>query len=508
MATINSTLRSTAARVPDREALVFGDIRYSYAEFDTLVDRVAGIFQDSGISKGDRLAIMASNSDRFVVTYYAAQRLGCIVVPVNPGSAAPELTHLLHDSGATVLVFDQIVERVVDEVVATATSALTLFALQPIAGYADLFELAAEAPFRRVDVKLSESDDAQLLYTSGTTGAPKGALFDNHRALWTAMSCIGTMGMADEDRLLHVAPLYHAAELGIMLISGVLIGATHIVHKGFDPLKVVETLEQERITMFFGVPTMYQFILRTPKLADRDLSALRTGMFGAAPMPASSVKQLVKALPSVKLFQLCGQTEGGPGGIYSNDAQVRERPETSGRQAIVMSECRVVDEFDRNVSAGSVGELILRGESVMKGYWNNPKATAETIRNGWLYTGDLMRLDADGYMTLLDRKKDMIITGGRNVYSIEVENAIAAHPAIQDSAIVGEFDEEYGESIVAVVVLKPAQSLELDDLRTFCCDRVSRYKAPHRLVVVENIPRNASGKVLKRVIKEQLLLGP
>ncbi|MFC9998620.1 class I adenylate-forming enzyme family protein [Nocardia sp. NPDC127526] len=505
MATIGATLRATAKRVPDRTALVFGDCRYTYAELDAEVDRVAAVLAEHGIAKGDRLALMATNSDRFVIVFYAAHRLGALFVPINPASAAPELDYLLRDSGAAALVFDAAVAPVVRKAVENGLpEAIRVFGMSEIDGFPDLFALAAAHDGAPIEVEIAESDDAQILYTSGTTGNPKGALFDHHRALWVALSCMATCGMAEGDRFLHVAPLYHAAELCIMLIPGTLIGATHVVHNGFDPAQVLDTMERERITMFFGVPTMYQFLLRRPDAAARDLSAWRTGMFGAAPMPASAVEQLIETWPEVNFLQLCGQTEAGPGGIFSTRDQVRERPDASGRQALVMMQARVVDPDGGDVAAGEVGELILRGETVMKGYWNKPEATAETVRDGWLHTGDLARLDADGYMTLVDRLKDLIITGGRNVYSIEVENAIAAHPAIVDSAVIGRSHPEYGESIVAVVVLAEGAELGLEELREFCAERIASYKLPHDLVIVGAIPRNPSGKILKRDLRDRL----
>lgn len=505
MATIGGTLRTTARRVPEREALVFGDTRYTYAGLDTEVDRVAGVLAASGLQKGDRLTLMATNSDRFVIAFYACHRLGAILVPVNPASAVPELGYILRDCGATTLIFDPVVEPVVrtaaDEGI---LDSLQVFALGGVDGFDDLFTLAATRDGTPVEVTVGESDDAQILYTSGTTGAPKGALFDHHRALWDAFSCSATCGMADGDRFLHVAPLYHAAELCIMLIPGTILGATHIVHSGFDPARVLETLEHERITMFFGVPTMYQFLLRLPDFAERDLSAWRTGLFGAAPMPPSAAEQLTRVLPKVNFIQMCGQTEAGPSGIFANREQVLARPDASGRQAMIMTECRVVDADDHDVAPGEVGELLLRGESLMKGYWNNPEATAATIRNGWLHTGDLVRLDPDGYMTLVDRLKDMIITGGRNVYSVEVEHAVAAHPAVLDCAAIARPHPEYGESIVAVVVLRDDATLTVNELREFCRERISTYKLPHDLVVTDHIDRNPSGKILKHVLRQRL----
>jgi acyl-CoA synthetase (AMP-forming)/AMP-acid ligase II len=322
MPTIASTLRSTARRVPDTVALIFGERACTYRELDAQVDRTATALADLGLARGDRFALMATNSDAFVVAFYAALRLGAIFVPINPASAPPELRYLLEDSGATMFVHDPAVAATVDVVRAAGLPPTTRHVL----ALGELASLAAQADGGEVPDPVTESDDALILYTSGTTGKPKGALFDHHRVVWASVNFVAACGMRVGDRFLHVAPLYHAAELGIMLMPGTMIGATHVVLPGFDPAKVLDVLESERITMVFGVPTMFQFLLRQPDATRRDLSAWRTGLFGAAPMPPSAVQQLVATWPQVNFMQLCGLTEAGPGGIYCDVEQVKARP--------------------------------------------------------------------------------------------------------------------------------------------------------------------------------------
>ena len=502
MPTIAGVLRSTAGRVPDAQALVYEGTSHSYRELDQTVDRYAAALHGAGVRHGDRVALMSTNSDRFVLTFYAVLRLGGIVVPVNPGSAPPEVAHLVADSGATVVVFAPALAGVVAPQGSPAPGVRAALALGECPGFADLTALASAAAPLAEEPAVSEGDDALILYTSGTTGRPKGALFDHHRILCVATSMIGTLGMRAGDRFLHVAPLYHAAEMGIMLVPGTLLGATHVVLPGFDPARVLSVMAEERITMFFGVPTMYQLMMRAaPEAGVGELPSWRTGLFGAAPMPEHAVRRLVETWPGVSFMQLCGQTEGGPTGIYSTHEQVLARPDASGRQGVVLTEARVVDDEGRPVSPGESGELQLRAESVMKGYWNNPAATAEAFDGDWLRTGDVARLDPDGYLTLVDRLKDMIISGGRNVYTIEVENALAGHPAVQDAAVVGRPHPDYGESIIAVVTLHEGATLTLDEARTHCRTLVADYKVPHDLVVA-SIPRNASGKVLKNRVRE------
>lgn len=503
MPSVGETLARSARRAPEREALVYGPRRYTYAELDAEVNRAANALASRGLSRGERLALMSPNTEAFVVSFYAALRLGAIVVPVNPRSAPPELAYILADSGAKFLFFDPALTDTVEaalgeERVHTQRS----FSTRPLAGYEDLPAMSAAESAEPPAVEVGESDDAEILYTSGTTGNPKGVLLDHHRVVWVALNAVMGVGLFEGERMLHVAPLYHSAELNLFLVSGTMLAGTHVLLPSFAPDETLDALEGEGITSFFGVPTMYQFLLREPDLAGRDLSAWRVGMFGAAPMPPSAVDELARAVPSVELYNLCGLTEMGPGGVYLKPEEIPLRPGAAGRP-IANTEARVADDLGADVAPGEVGELLLRGETLMKGYWNKPEATAEAIREGWLYTGDMAQSDEEGYITLVDRKKDMIITGGMNVYSVEVEGAIASHPDVLDCAVVGAPHPDYGESIVAVVEARPGSELDVDALREHCRPLISDYKLPHRLVSGE-IPRNATGKALKYRLREAI----
>ncbi|MFD2415676.1 class I adenylate-forming enzyme family protein [Amycolatopsis pigmentata] len=507
MPTIPGSLRASAGRLPGAPALTFGGVRYTYRELDQEVDRMANALLRSGLRRGDRLALMAANSDLFVIVFYAALRAGAIFVPVNPASAPPELAYILTDSGATTLVFDAELSDIVDVARSGDSGGVRFFALGQVAGYDDLRHLAADAPASPPLIVVEEDDDSLILYTSGTTGRPKGALFDHHRSVWVGVVVAAASGMRSAERFLHVAPLYHAGELCIMLITGTMLAAHHVVHSGFDAREVLDTMEAEGISMFFGVPTMYQAFLSDPGLRARDLSRWRVGMFGSAPMPGAVVEQLLAVLPGVELIQFMGQTEGGPGGVYSTPEQVRARPDACARQALPFTEARVVDAADRDVQPGEIGELVLRGETVMKGYWHQPGETERTLRDGWLHTGDLVKVDHDGYLTVVDRLKDMIISGGRNVYSVEVENALAAHPHVLDCAVIGRPHPYFGESIVAVVVPRDGTTITLDGIKAHCRKLVASYKVPHDLLLRQAIPRNPSGKVLKHVLRDGMRPG-
>jgi len=513
LVTLSSVLATTARRAPERTALVDGDRRQSYAEFDAAVNRAACVLVAGGMDKGDRLALMSFNTEGFVLTFYAAMRIGVIVVPVNPRMAVPEVTYILDDSGAKALVFDPALAQVAGAARAGAAQPPAIFmATEPVSssstssglpstGVEDLLTLARSQDDSPSGVVVAEADDAEILYTSGTTGRPKGVLLDQHRVVWDGVNICLATGMCDGERLLHVAPLYHSAELNLFLNGGMLIGATHVLVRNFEPVSVIDTLEREKITSFFGVPTMYQLMLDCPQFTTSDLSSWRIGMFGAAPMPPATIEQLAAAVPAVRLFNLCGPTEAGPGGIFLPPEQMLTKLGANGR-ALVNTEARVVDAAGVDVSAGATGEVVLRGETIMKEYWHNPEATAEALHDGWLHTGDVGRIDEDGYITLVDRMKDMIITGGMNVYTVEVENALAAHPDIVDAAVVGKPHPLYGESIVAVVTFRPGCEHSLEEIRAHVKTLIADYKAPHELVVGD-VPRNPSGKIVKHLLRDR-----
>src|SRR6201997_1203998 len=447
MPTIGGIALSNARRVGHREAVIVSEKRWNWRELNDEIAAVAGALDELGLSKGDRLAILCANSAEFVITSHAALRLGAIVVPVNTRLAPPEVAYILSDSGSAMLAYGA-GEADLATSAGRLVEAVALLSLGPSKDHPDLLAGGKGEPVH--EDRACEGDDAYILYTSGTTGKPKGSLMDHHRAVWAAMAQIVSLGLRDGDRYLHLAPMYHSGGM-TFLNATTLLGGTHVVMAKFDQRSVLETVERESVNWLFGVPTMYQQLLRQTDLQSRGLSSWRVGVFGAAPMPAAAVEQLLSSFGHVDFFQQCGQTEAGPTGIYSTMEQVKSRPDSSGHVAQPFVEARVVDRDGNDTPAGQVGELVFRGEAVTKGYWENPTATAEVIRGGWLHTGDLMEVSADGAMRLVDRLRDVIITGGRNVYSAEVERAIAEHPDVADVAVIGRPHPEWGATLGAFI---------------------------------------------------------
>lgn len=496
MPTIGGIALANSHRVPDRDAVIDDHRRWTWSQLEVDIARAAASMLGLGMRKGDRLALLSSNSAEFIIASHAASRLGLIVVPINTRLAPPEVAFILDDCGAAWVGCDAQSTNLAES--ACAASLLS----RPAALYGESAHPALLVDGDRDPVhedQAEEGDDAFILYTSGTTGRPKGAVIDHHRAVWAAMAQIVSLGLRDGDRYLHLAPMYHSGGT-TFLNTSTLLGGTHVVATGFDPTVTLDLIERAKVTWLFAVPTMYQQILRQRNTRQRDLTSWRVGVFGAAPMPSAAVEELLVAFPGVEIFQQCGQTEAGPTGIYSTMVQVRSNPQSSGHIAQPFMEARVVGPDGADTRPEQVGELIFRGEAVMKGYWNQPAATADTLRDGWLHTGDLMRVENDGSLTLVDRLKDVIITGGRNVYSAEVEQAISSHPDIADVAVIGKPDPIWGETVVAVVSVVDGKTLEPLDVQSYCRSRIADYKIP-RIVLFGEVPRNAAGKLQKRLLR-------
>lgn len=507
---IDDAIRQQAGTRPEATALVAAGRRYSYAELDTEIDSAAALLRARGLGGGDRLALLAGNSAGFVIALYGALRAGAAVVPLNPASAATELAYLLADCDPALIVADEGVAlpaHLDRSVLATGDVARDGVA----EGTTDNPTRATADPVRTIehptrvtaDPARTAADPSLILYTSGTTGRPKGALFDHRRTLAGAQAVAAAASLSAEDRVLIAAPLHHAAALGVQLLPAALAGAAVEILPRFDAAEVIRAIDRHRVSVFFGVPTMYQLLLRDSAFAAADLDSLRTVIFGGAAMPVDAIARLRHLLPQANLLSFAGQTEAGPGGIYSTSEQVAARPDASGHQAVPGSEIRVIDTDGHAVAAasgGGIGELQVRAPSVMCGYWNDPDATARALDGDWLRTGDVVRVDADGALTIVDRLKDMIVTGGRNVYCAEVEQVIAALDEVANCAVVGEPHALYGETVVAVVELVPGRHLDLDELRRHCLTRLSDYKIPRRLVL-RAVPHTATGKVDKAALR-------
>ncbi|MCP5131042.1 MAG: long-chain fatty acid--CoA ligase [Pseudomonadales bacterium] len=488
---------------PGRRALVFEDVETSYAEFGDRVRRQASLFRKCGVCVGDRVGYLGFNHPALLETMFAAQALGAIFVPLNFRLTAEELTFIINDAGVHTLVVDDTLRKVIEPArerlctreYFTSESAADNWRHLPA-------ERAAAEPLAAA-VSMDQHDVAIIMYTSGTTGLPKGAMLTHGNILWNNINAMMAFGGTSEDVILTAAPLFHIGGLNVMTIGSFHTGSTLVLLRGFDAGQALSNIERYGVTHMFGAPAMFLFMSQQPQFAETDLSSIVTIICGAAPVPESLIELYGKR--DVSFCQGYGLTETAPFAAFLTPEFGVSKLGSAG-QAPLFSETRIVDNDNREVAPGERGEICLRGPNIMKGYWNRPEATAAAIDDeGWFHSGDVGYVDDEGFLFICDRLKDMVISGGENVYPAEVESVLYRHDHIAEVAVLGLPDEKWGEAVTAVVALHEGKELTLEELRAFAEPFLARYKLPLRLHVVEALPRNPAGKVLKFVLKEELL---
>jgi fatty-acyl-CoA synthase len=500
-------LARSAVRAPDKTAIVFGELRQSFAELDALVSRTAAGLAERGVVKGDRVVLLARNSHGFAVAYFALARIGAVSVPVNFMLTPHEIAYVLEHSGAVGVVAGADLTATADAALAEAGLDVTALRVRAVIGeaagpavgwerLAALGESAAACP----EADLDDDDPVQIMYTSGTESRPKGAVMTSRNLLAQYTTAIVDGGMAADDVEIHALPLYHCAQLHCFLTPDVYLGATSIILSAPDAATILATVEAEKVTKLFCPPTVWIALLRHPDFDSRDLSSLRKGYYGAAAMPVEVLGELRRRLPQLALYNFYGQTEMSPVATILGPEDQERKAGSAGRAGLNV-ETRVVDDNDEPVAPGVVGEIVHRGPHTMLGYWNDPERTADAFRNGWFHSGDLGVLDDEGYLAVVDRKKDMVKTGGENVAGREVEEVIHAHPAVAEAAVFGITHPYWIEAVTAVVVPKPGQKVEPDEIIAHCREHLAGFKVPKYVVVTDTLPKNPSGKILKRELR-------
>jgi fatty-acyl-CoA synthase len=489
-------LRHRAHLTGSREALVDGQTRLTYGELWENVQRAAALLRELDVARGDRVATLTVNCHEFVELFYATAELGAMLVPLNWRLAPVELEYQLRDAGARALFYGADHAALADQ-------------LGPDVPVRVRIELGPEyATMRDRLAPPGESDPARfsdphlMLYTSGTTGHPKGAVLTHANTYWNVANVSAGFGLSERDTTLTVLPMFHSGGIGLFTIPSLTLGGRVIVHPKFDAARLLETVARERVDLAFGVPAIWLELARDEGFTPDRYPSLRALPSGGAPLPVPLIETL--AARGWVVLQGYGLTETAPGGTVIAPEDWRRKAGTVGK-AFAFTGLRVVGDDERPLPAGMIGEVHFRGPNVFAGYWNRPDATAEAFTaDGWFRSGDLGVLDDEGFLTLVDRKKDMVITGGENVYSAEVEDVLFAHPAVAEAAIIGVPDERWGEAVCAVVALRPSASATADDLIAHCRTRLARYKTPKYVVFVDALPRNAAGKVLKRTLREEV----
>ncbi len=511
MNNIGNLLAKRASLNPEIEAVfdVATDRRFSYAEANARCNQTAHALLGLGIEKGDRVGLLLMNSMEFFESFLAIAKIGAICVPLNWRLVPDELEFIMSDAGTKALIFgDEFKEAVVDLQARPKLSGQGEGATKiehwlqvdgEIAPFAiDYTTTCAAASTDEPEVTAHDDDELYIMYTSGTTGLPKGVVHTHSTALWASLTILATAEMRHGDRYIVGLPLFHVGALTPMT-GNVHRGMTNIILRAFDPSQVWRLIEQEKVDNMLAVPAMLNFMLQVPDHEQVDRSTLRWIMSGAAPVPVALIEQYAKM--GIDIHQVYGMTETcGPACLTSPETAVWKAGSTG--KAFVHTDVQVVGDDGSPVAPGEPGEVWIRGPHIMKEYWNRPDATAETLVDGWLRSGDVATVDDEGFVYIQDRKKDMIISGGENVYPAEVENVILAHPGVADVAVIGQPSEKWGESGFAVVV-RADEALTEADVLDHCQGKLARFKQPRGAAFIDTIPRNPSGKALKRILREQ-----
>jgi fatty-acyl-CoA synthase len=485
---------------PHRVAFVHGDARRTYAELDDRTRRLAGALRDLGVAPGDRVAYLGPNDPTLIETLFAATALGGVFVPLNWRLTAPELTYIAADCGAAVLVHAAALAGTAGTMVASESTSLRHLvelgpAFEDLAGGAG--SAGSDAP-GAIDEPVGLDDPAVIIYTSGTTGRPKGATLSHGNITWNCVNVLIDTDLASDEVALVCAPLFHVAALDMVSLPMIVKGGTLVLMGGFDPPEVLELIERHRVTVMFGVPAMFNALAQVPGFAGADLSSLRRLLCGGAPVPLATIRTYLDR--GIPFLQGYGMTETSPGALFLGAARAADKAGSAG-VASFFTDVRVVRPDGSDVAPGEKGEVVVAGPNVMLGYWNRPDATAEAMDGDWFRSGDVAVVDDDGYVTIVDRMKDVIISGGENIYPAEVEDAIYSHPDVAECAVIGVPDERWGEVGRAVVVRRPGAALDERALLAHLDGRLARYKLPRSVVFAEDLPRSGAGKVLKAELR-------
>ncbi len=529
--TIAELLAATAAAHPDAEAVVFREqgIRWTWRQFSEQVDRLATGLLARGIARGDRVGIWSPNRQEWLVTQFATARIGAILVNINPAYRLAELEYALNKAGVRMLItaarfkssnYIEMLQKLAPELADSQPGALRAARLPTLqwvvrmgeedtAGmlrYAELLSRPDTGALDAAGSALGPHDPINIQFTSGTTGNPKGATLTHHNVVNNGRFVAMAMRLTDRDSLCIPVPLYHCFGMVLSVLACVSVGARMIFPgEAFDPLATMQAVHEERCTALHGVPTMFIAQLDHPEFARFDFTSLRTGIMAGAPCPIEVMKRVIKDMHMAEVTIAYGMTETSPVSFQSaTDDPLEKRVATVGRVQPHL-QCKIVDETGQVVPVGATGELCTRGYSVMLGYWEDEARTRETIRDGWMHTGDLATIDEQGYCNIVGRVKDMVIRGGENLYPREIEEFLFRHPKVQAVQVFGVPDPKYGEELCAWIVLKPGQSATEDEIREFCRDQIAHYKIPRYVRFVHDMPMTVTGKVQKFVMRETMI---
>ena len=486
----SAVLTHHAVRAPDKAMTVFEGATTTYGEMAARVAALAGGLSARGVGRGDVVALLSYNCPEFLETIFAANHLGAIAMPINWRLAAPEVRYILEHAEAKAFVHDESLADLAEEAakgLAVVRSCMPLDELRSVG--------VAPAP-----AAAAGDDVHRLMYTSGTTGRPKGVMITHANLAWKNLAHIVEFGFTGADLGLACGPLYHVGALDLTTTSLIAAGATTIIHRSFDAAAVVDELERSRVTTVWLAPAMVNGIMALPDVEERDLSSVRVIINGGEKMPVPLIERIQRAFPSAWFADAYGLTETVSGDTFLDRDSIVTKLGSVGRPCLHL-ELDVWDDEGRSVPPGERGEIVLRGPKVFKGYWRDPEATEKAFAGGWFHTGDIGVRDDDGYLFIVDRLKDMILSGGENIAGSEVERVLYEHDAVLEAAVVGRPDERWGEVPVAYVVVRPGADVTADELIEHCRTQLAKFKVPKDVTFLDALPRNPSGKVLKRELR-------
>jgi acyl-CoA synthetase (AMP-forming)/AMP-acid ligase II len=478
----------------------------AYQEFNDRTNRLANGILRLGLKKGEKVAVLLFNSIPLVEVLFASAKTGGVFTPINFRFTAEEVFYILDHSDARFFIYGEEFSGLVEKIRPRLEKVEFYFSIGESASPSTLNHETFIREFlpQEPDIPLSEEDECQLMYTSGTTGKPKGALLTHGNLLWNLFNTVLGREEKEGEISIVIGPLYHTAALNNHFLTRVALAGTSILVRHFDPEQVMKIIEEEKVTVISGAPAVYHLILSLPE-GRYDTRSITKCTTGASILPNETKEKLVKLFPNLSgIYDVYGCTEATPSIAILKAKDSLKKKECVG-PAVPFLEVRIVDDQDRDLPVGEVGELICRGPNVMKGYYKDEEATREALRGGWLHTGDLARLDEEGFVYIVDREKDMIVSGGENIYPREIEEILYSHPKIEDAAIVGTPDPLWGESVRAIIVLKRGETMTEEEVIEYCKGHLASYKKPKSVAFVESLPRNPSGKVLKTVLRERYL---
>ncbi|GAA0493458.1 long-chain fatty acid--CoA ligase [Salinibacillus aidingensis] len=501
--TVGSWITKHAKADPDRMALISHEKRFTYEEFNHRVNRLGHALISLGVRKGDRVDALLFNTNEILESMFACAKIGAIFVPINFRLSVEEVHYIVQDSRPNHFIYDERMKALVDQLREMKSSILEYVHVGNNPHELDwrYEQLIVNAPQTEPVINVWTEDIHMMMYTSGTTGKPKGAMLSHGNTLWNAINSIHASPFEKSDITLSAAPLFHIGGMSVFTTPLIYKGGTVILDDSFDPERTLQKIQEENITSLFLVPAMWQAIMNVENFEDYDISSLRFCVSGGAPCPITVITFFQDR--GIPFYEGFGLTETAPFVSILDEKNTLRKNGSVGKEPM-HTRVRIVNDYNQDVETGEVGELIVKGPNVMAGYWNKPEETRRVLKNGWFYTGDLAKFDEEGFIYIVDRKKDMIITGGENVYPIEVEQALYRHPNILETAVVGYPDEEWGESVKAVIALKNSEeTLTLQDIHDFLEGKIARFKMPRKIEMVEELPRNATGKVLKTKLRQK-----